>query len=406
VAAGVRVVVPGHASPYQTRDLPMMRLRALPRLVLALAAAGLAPSAAWGQDLTPREIAAAAQRATVQIRALDARGEVGGLGSGFFISPDGTLVTNFHVIQDAHALQVETFDGEVYDNVYYVTSEPRRDVAVLKIPVEGAVSLRLGSDTAAVVGAEVFAMGNPLGQTATFSDGLVSATRTVEGVSMIQISAPHLLRLVRRPGDGRARGGDRGGHHGVDGRAEPELRRARALRSPPAGDGRPAPALSRSLLPRASAGLAAVGERPDTGSGSSRAGGRARQRSTGTGDEWEEQVITLLQAGEGMIEGQGFVRTHEYQTGTLRRGGSEGVHVRLDAGVTYMLLGVCDTDCDDVDLRIFGPRGGLLDSDVALDDFPVVSVTPAVSGDYTVRVTMAECDTSLCYYAVGVYGSQ
>ncbi|HLM69056.1 MAG TPA: trypsin-like peptidase domain-containing protein, partial [Longimicrobium sp.] len=169
----------------------MMRSRALPRLALSLAAAaGLAPSAARGQDLTPREIAAAAQRATVQIRALDARGGVGGMGSGFFVSPDGTIVTNFHVIEDAHALQVETFDGEVYDNVYYVTSDPRRDVAVLKVPVEGAVNLRMGSDTAAVVGAEVFAMGNPLGQTATFSDGLVSATRTVEGVSMIQISAP------------------------------------------------------------------------------------------------------------------------------------------------------------------------------------------------------------------------
>lgn len=102
-----------------------MRSRTLPRLAL-VAAAALVPSVAWTQSLTPREIAAAAQRATVQIRALDARGGVDGLGSGFFVSPDGVIVTNFHVIEDAHALQVETHDGEVYDNVYYVTSYQTR----------------------------------------------------------------------------------------------------------------------------------------------------------------------------------------------------------------------------------------------------------------------------------------
>jgi hypothetical protein len=384
----------------------MMRLCALPRLALSLAAvAGLAPSAAWGQDLTPRQIAAAAQRATVQIRALDARGGVSGLGSGFFVSPDGTIVTNFHVIEDAHALQVETFDGEVYDNIYYVTSDPRRDVAVLKVPVAGAVSLRLGSDTSAVVGAEVFAMGNPLGQTATFSDGLVSATRTVEGVSMIQISAP-------------ISSGSSGGPV-MDARGEvigvatmvltggQNLNYAVPVRyvRPLLGMGDSPQRFARSLLPRASAGLASVGERPAAGSGSSRGGGRARPRSTGSSDEWEDQVIGFLQQGEELIEGEGFVRMHEYETGTLRRGASETVLVRLDAGVRYLLLGACDTDCDDVDLRIFGPRGALLDSDVATDDFPVLTVTPSVSGDYTVRVTMARCDTSVCYYAVGVYGS-
>ena len=74
--------------------------------------------------------------------------------------------------------------------------------------------------------------------------------------------------------------------------------------------------------------------------------------------------------------------------------------------VTYMLLGACDTDCDDVDLKILSPRGALLDSDTAADDFPMLTVTPAESGEYTVRVTMARCDTSICYYSLGVYGSQ
>lgn len=378
----------------------MMRSRALLRIALA-AAAGLAPSAARAQDLTPREIAAAAQRATVQIRALDSRGNVDGLGSGFLVSPDGVIVTNFHFIQDAHALQVETFDGEVYDNVYYVTADPRRDVAVLKVPLEGAVTLRLGSDTSAAVGAEVYAMGHPLGQTSTFSDGLVSAERTIEGVSMIQISAP-------------ISSGSSGGPV-MDGRGEvigvatmvltggQNLNYAVPVRyvRPLLATGDAPRRFARSLLPRASGGLASVGEGPAAGSASSRPRGRAS-----SAESWEEQVIGFLEMGEELLQDEGFSRTHEYETGTLGRGDSETIRLRLDAGVTYMLMGACDTDCDDVDLRIFAPGGKLLDSDAASNDFPVLSITPTVSGEYSVRVTMARCDTSICYYSLGVYGAR
>ncbi len=382
-----------------------MRSPVLPRLAL-VAAAVLAPALARAQSLTPREIAAAARHATVQIRALDARGGVEGLGSGFFVSANGVIVTSFHVIEDAHALQVETSDGEVYDNVYYVTSDPRRDVAVLKVPVECAVTLRLGSDTAAVVGAEVYAMGHPLGQTSTFSDGLVSADRTVQGVSMIQISAPI------SPGSS--------GGPVMDGRGEvvgvatmvleggQNLNYAVPVRyvRPLLDTGDPPRRFARSQLPRASGGLASVGERPSAAAESSRTDGRLRPRSGAARDRWEEQVIGFLEPGEEVLEREGFARAREYETGTLDGGASTTVRIRLEAGVTYVLLGACDTDCDDVDLKIFGAGGGLLDSDVASDDFPVLHVVPAVSGEYTVRVTMESCETPFCYYPLGVYESR
>ncbi len=380
-----------------------MRSPALPRLAL-VAAAVLAPSLARAQSLTPREIAATARHATVQIRALDSRGRVDGAGSGFFVSPDGVIVTNLHVIEDAHALQVETFDGEVYDNVYYVTSDPRRDVAVLKIPVEGAVSLRLGSDSAAVVGAEVYAMGHPLGQTSTFSDGLVSANRTVEGVSMIQISAPI--------SSGSSGGPVMDGSGQVVGVATMVLTGGQNLNyavpvqyvRPLLATGDRPQRFARSLLPRASGGLASVGERP---AGSSRPDGRRMPpRSARSRTNWEEQVIGFLEDGEAVLQRRGYVRTHEYETGRLAQGASETVRLRLDAGVEYILTGACDTDCDDVDLRLYGPGGKLLDSDLADDDFPVLGLTPTVSGEYTVRVTMARCDTTYCYYSVGVYGNR
>jgi hypothetical protein len=382
------------------QEPPMMRSRALLRLAL-VAAAGLAPSAARAQILTPREIAAAAQRATVQIRALDARGEVDGLGSGFFVSPDGVIVTNFHVIEDAHALQVETFDGQVYDNVYHVTSDPRRDIAVIKVPVQGAVTLRLGSDTSAVVGAEVYAMGNPLGQTATFSDGLVSASRTIEGVSMIQISAPI--------SPGSSGGPVMDGTGEVIGIATMVMNGGQNLNyavpvryvRPLLATGDPPQRFARSRLPHATGGLASVGE--PGGEAGTNLRPRGSSRSTGTRRSWEEQVIGFLENGEDDLEREGLVRTHEYETGTLAPGASGTVRLRLSAGVTYMLVGACDTDCDDLDLRILSPRGTLLDSDLADDDFPVVSVTPPVTGEYTVRVTMASCDTPVCYYALGTF---
>lgn len=160
------------------------------RLFLFVALLIAAPALAAQTALPTEEIADRAGRVTLQVRSFDARAQPIGRGSGFFVTSGGVLVTNFHVIEDAERLQIETSDGEIYDNVYYVTADPRRDVAILRVPVEGAPSLTLSSDQEVPVGAPVYVMGNPLGQTGTFSDGLVSARRRMEGVDMVQISAP------------------------------------------------------------------------------------------------------------------------------------------------------------------------------------------------------------------------
>jgi hypothetical protein len=165
---------------------------------------------------------------------------------------------------------------------------------------------------------------------------------------------------------------------------------------------------ARSLLPRASGGLASVGE-PGVERGvesGTNLRPRGSSRSTGTRRRWEEQVTGFLRNAEEALKREGWVRMLEYETGTLARGASATVRIHLEAGATYMVAGACDTDCDDLDLRILSPRGSLLDSDLADDDFPVVSVTPSVTGEYTVRVTMARCDTSICYYSLGTYRSR
>lgn len=96
-------------------------------------------------------------------------------GSGFVITEDGYIVTNHHVIDDANKITVTTYDGNTYD-AELVGSDESSDIAVLKIEAEGLQAVTLGSSDELVVGEDVVAIGNPLGElTFTLTRGVVSA---------------------------------------------------------------------------------------------------------------------------------------------------------------------------------------------------------------------------------------
>ena len=94
-------------------------------------------------------------------------------GSGFFITSDGYVVTNYHVIEGATRVTVSTYDGSVYE-ASVRGSEEANDIAVLK--VEGAFSpAEIGSSSSLAVGDDILVIGNPLGSLSyTFTDGVVS----------------------------------------------------------------------------------------------------------------------------------------------------------------------------------------------------------------------------------------
>ncbi|HET9455682.1 MAG TPA: hypothetical protein VFO66_15465, partial [Gemmatimonadaceae bacterium] len=75
----------------------------------------------------------------------------------------------------------------------------------------------------------------------------------------------------------------------------------------------------------------------------------------------------------------------------------------LTAGRTYQVAGVCDEDCDDLDLRVMGPGAERLGTDDETDDTPLVGFTAPVTGAYHVGATMADCETETCVFAVAVY---
>ena len=120
-------------------------------------------------------------------------------GSGFIISEDGYIMTNYHVVEEAYAgkldVQVITYDGTQYVAAV-VGVEPANDVAVLKIDAEGLTSASIGDSDALKVGDTIYAVGNPLGELEfSMSTGHVSAlgreisTQESESINMFQIDA-------------------------------------------------------------------------------------------------------------------------------------------------------------------------------------------------------------------------
>lgn len=96
-------------------------------------------------------------------------------GSGFIISEDGYIVTNFHVIEDSNSITVADYDGKTYD-AKVVGYDESNDLAVLKIDAQGLSPVVLGNSDNLNVGDTVVAIGNPLGElTFSLTTGVVSA---------------------------------------------------------------------------------------------------------------------------------------------------------------------------------------------------------------------------------------
>ena len=98
-----------------------------------------------------------------------------GLGSGVVVSPEGYILTNFHVIDGADEIEVANNDGRKY-KARVVGSDPESDLAVLRIPADHKLPvITFGSSDNLRVGDVVLAIGNPFGVGQTVTSGIVSA---------------------------------------------------------------------------------------------------------------------------------------------------------------------------------------------------------------------------------------
>lgn len=112
-------------------------------------------------------------------------------GSGFVVDPDGLIVTNQHVVENAVAARVQLSSGDEYRKVSVLERDERRDLAVLQVSAFDLPTLELGNSDSVQIGADVIAIGSPLGLENTVSTGIVSGRRKEpDGYHVLQISAP------------------------------------------------------------------------------------------------------------------------------------------------------------------------------------------------------------------------
>ncbi|MGM9549113.1 MAG: S1C family serine protease [Faecousia sp.] len=96
-------------------------------------------------------------------------------GSGFILTEDGYILTNYHVIESSDSITVSLYNGDTYDAAL-IGYDESNDVAVLKVDAEGLSPVILGDSDNLNVGDSVVAIGNPLGElTFSLTAGLVSA---------------------------------------------------------------------------------------------------------------------------------------------------------------------------------------------------------------------------------------
>jgi S1-C subfamily serine protease len=147
------------------------------------------PPAAAKFDLADAPVASIEELVTRTMPAVVTVETGDGLGSGFFVSPD-TVVTNKHVVEGNTAVMVrKSTGGTVHANV--INSSWDFDLAILKLEVVNPtqVSLPLALSSDAHLGAEVIAIGSPLGLRNTVTRGIISGTRDYRGISVIQTDA-------------------------------------------------------------------------------------------------------------------------------------------------------------------------------------------------------------------------
>jgi len=150
------------------------------------------------RQLTMPEVYAANVNSVVSINTTITRNvfnqvvENAASGSGFLITSDGYILTNYHVVENASQVKVTLYSGESYDAAI-IGGDEDYDIAVLKIAASDLPAVTLGDSSKLLIGETIAAIGNPLGElTFSMSQGIVSCVDraiNVDGTpfNMIQV---------------------------------------------------------------------------------------------------------------------------------------------------------------------------------------------------------------------------
>lgn len=119
-------------------------------------------------------------------------------------------------------------------------------------------------------------------------------------------------------------------------------------------------------------------------------------------DRWERTVIQYLAQTKRQLHEAGYT-AGESHVGGLNTDESASFSVTLERGVSYVLTGVCDPDCLDLQLALFAPNGYEIEAAGSAGSAPIVRINPRETASYRVQVRMARCTTNPCRFGVGVF---
>jgi tetratricopeptide (TPR) repeat protein len=156
-------------------------------LVVLLSAAA---SASADSNLT--RLVKKIQPAVVTVIAYDLQRHISGIGTGFFVSPRGHLITNFHVLSGNYAADIRTAKGDTYSVTAVLAENKAADLLKLQVEIPSKeVAWISVSDRLPEIAERIVVVGSPMGLEQTVSEGIVSSLREVPVIGPVfQMSAP------------------------------------------------------------------------------------------------------------------------------------------------------------------------------------------------------------------------
>lgn len=130
---------------------------------------------------------------TVLVLAHDPEKNVQRQASGFFVSDQGDIITNYHVVEGVRKVAVQTTDGKIYPVTKIVAKDSKSDLVRLavKLPDKSVITRLKVSKSLPEVGMEVVVIGNPAGQRKVISSGIISSLHKVPNFGvLLQTTAP------------------------------------------------------------------------------------------------------------------------------------------------------------------------------------------------------------------------
>jgi tetratricopeptide (TPR) repeat protein len=159
---------------------------------LVVGACSTGPEALRKPSWSLKEVVEPIRQSVATVINYDVDGDISSIGSGFFISASGILVTNFHVLDGAYSASIKTVDGNQYPVAAVLANNQLADLIKVRVDIAGGRvrPVVLAREQPAVADS-VFVVGSPMGLEQTVSEGIISAVRKMPaGGKVFQLTAP------------------------------------------------------------------------------------------------------------------------------------------------------------------------------------------------------------------------